>query len=385
VLAVLGRGARREYPTYPGHIVLDAADLRRTRELHQAFYGCFDWHSAVHSHWLLARLLCRLPGLPEAERIRSALNDHLTEANLRAEAAYLAQPARRSFERPYGWAWLLKLAEEVRGWDDPDGRRWSAAIEPLGRLIADLYLEYLPRLTYPIRSGTHSNTAFGLTFALDYAQASAHASLRDRIVARSLDYYAADRNAPAIWEPGGGDFLSPCLAEADLMRRVLPQADFARWLAAFLPALAKGGPTQLLTPAVVSDRSDGQIVHLDGLNLSRAWCMWGIAEALPPSDRRRAILIHAAERHARRAERHRQRRLYGRALAWQLRTLHAWLCAPPGSRMSTMGKFTACRCVAGVVSLEEQAGEVCPVRARTSKSIHSTSVKMECCECVSLT
>ncbi len=291
-------GIAREYPTYPGHVLLDAADRRRTRELHPAFYGCFDWHSAVHSHWLLARLLRLLPAMPEATLIRSALNAHLTEANLRAEAAYFAQPGRRGFERPYGWTWLLKLAEELLDWDDHDGRRWSAAIGPLARLIAELYLEYLPRLTYPIRSGTHSNTAFGLTFALDYAQASGHALLRDRIVARSLDYYGADRNGPAMWEPGGGDFLSPCLAEADLMRRVLPQADFATWLALFLPALAEAGPPQLLTPVVVSDRSDGQIVHLDGLNLSRAWCLWGIAGALPP-DERRSILNEAAERHAR--------------------------------------------------------------------------------------
>jgi hypothetical protein len=292
-------GITREYPTYPGHVLLDAADLRRTRELHPAFYGCFDWHSAVHSHWLLARLVRLLPALPEATSIRSALNNHLTEANLLAEAAYFAQPGRRGFERPYGWTWLLKLAAELRDWDDPDGRRWSAAIEPLAHLITELYLEYLPRLTYPVRSGAHSNTAFGLTFALDYAKAAGHAPLRDCIVARSLGYYAADRDGPAIWEPGGGDFLSPCLAEADLMRRVLPLADFAVWLTGFLPRLAEGGPPQLLTPAVVSDRSDGQIVHLDGLNLSRAWCMWGIAEALPPNDRRRAILIEAAERHAR--------------------------------------------------------------------------------------
>jgi hypothetical protein len=289
----------REYPSHPNHIVLDAADLRRTRELHPAFYGCFDWHSAVHSHWLLARLLRLLPALPEATSIRSALNEHLTEANLRAEAAYFAQPGRGGFERPYGWAWLLKLAEELLDWDDPDGRRWSAALEPLAKLIAELYLEYLPRLTYPIRSGAHGNTAFGLTFALDYAQASAHAPLRNRIVARSLDYYGADRHRPGMWEPSGGDFLAPCLAEADLMRRVLPPADFAGWLTLFLPALAEGGPPQLLTPALVSDRSDGQIVHLDGLNLSRAWCMWGIAEALPPDDRRRSVLIEAAERHAR--------------------------------------------------------------------------------------
>jgi hypothetical protein len=292
-------GITREYPTYPGHVLLDAADIRRTRELHPAFYGCFDWHSAVHSHWLLARLLRLMPALPGAGPIRSALNEHLTEANLRIEASYFSQPGRRGFERPYGWTWLLKLAEELRDWDDPDGRRWSAAIEPLARLITELYLEFLPRLTYPIRSGAHSSTAFGLTFALDYAKATRHALLRDCIVARSLDYYGADRNGPATWEPGGGDFLSPCLAEADLMRRVLPAADFADWLAGFLPSLAGGGPPQLLTPAMVSDRSDGQIVHLDGLNLSRAWCMWGIAESLLPDDRRRSILIDAAERHAR--------------------------------------------------------------------------------------
>jgi hypothetical protein len=292
-------GIAREYPTSPGHVLLDAADLRHNRELHPAFYGCFDWHSAVHSHWLLVRLLRVRPALPEAAPIRSALNDHLTEANLRAEAAYFGRPGRGSFERPYGWAWLLKLAEELLDWNDPDGRRWSAAIEPFARLIVDLYLEYLPRLTYPIRSGTHGNTAFGLIFAIDYAQASAHALLRDHIAARSVNYYGADRNAPTTWEPGGGDFLSPCLIEADLMRRVLPAADFADWLAGFLPSLAEGGPPQLLTPAVVSDRSDGQIVHLDGLNLSRAWCMWGIAAALPPADRRRTILLEAAERHAR--------------------------------------------------------------------------------------
>jgi hypothetical protein len=292
-------GITKEYPTSPGHVLLDAADVRHPRELHPAFYGCFDWHSAVHSHWLLARLLRRLPALPEAGLIRSALNDHLTETNLRAEAAYFAEPSRRGFERPYGWTWLLKLAEELLDWDDSDGRRWSAAIAPLAKLIAELYLEFLPRLTYPIRSGTHSSTAFGLTFALDYAQATGHALLRDHIVARSLDYFGADRNGPALWEPGGGDFLSPCLAEADLMRRALSAADFASWLAAFLPSLAEGGPPQLLTPALVSDRSDGQIVHLDGLNLSRAWCMWGIAGALPSNDRRRSILIDAAERHAR--------------------------------------------------------------------------------------
>ena len=194
------RAARPDRPEWhhlrisdrPGDVLLDATNLRRPRELHPAFYGCFDWHSAVHSHWLLVRLLRLLPGLPEAAPIRSALNDHLTETNLGTEAAYFAQPGRRSFERPYGWAWLLKLAEELLDWDDPDGRRWSVAIAPLAQQIATLYLEYLPRLTYPIRSGVHSNTAFGLTFALDYARASGHALLGEQMIARSIDYYGAD-------------------------------------------------------------------------------------------------------------------------------------------------------------------------------------------------
>lgn len=291
-------GVTREYPNSPAHVLLDPSDARRPRELHPAFYGCFDWHSAVHSHWQLARLLRLQPDLPEATAVRAALDGHLSGANLAAETAYFAEPGRQSFERPYGWAWLLKLAEELGDWNDPDAQAWSAALRPLAGLIAERYLEFLPRLTYPIRAGVHNNTAFGLTFALDYALTAGHGPLRDLIVARSLAYYGADREGPAAWEPGGGDFLSPCLAEADLMRRVLPAAEFPGWLAGFLPGLAAGEPPQLFRPALVSDRSDGQIVHLDGLNLSRAWCFWGIAAALPPADERRPVLLSAAERHA---------------------------------------------------------------------------------------
>jgi hypothetical protein len=291
-------GITREYPNHPAHVLMDAADGRRPRELHPAFYGCFDWHSAVHTHWQLVRLLRLLPALPEAAAIRAALDAQLTPANLAAEAAYFAEPGRRGFERPYGWAWLLKLAAELAGWDDPDARRWAAALAPLAALIVARYLEFLPRLTYPVRSGVHSNTAFGLSFALDYALATGHEALRALIVARALAYYGADQDAPAAWEPGGHDFFSPCLIEADLMRRVLPAEPFSVWLTAFLPTLAAGEPPQLLTPALVSDRSDGQIVHLDGLNLSRAWCMWGLAGALPPADPRWLVLCAAAERHA---------------------------------------------------------------------------------------
>lgn len=290
-------GVTREYPNSPAHVLLEAGDHRTPRELHPAFYGCFDWHSAVHSHWLLVRLLRVMPELSEASAIHTTLDAHLTPANLAVEAAYFAERGRRSFERPYGWAWLLKLAEELYSWEDPDSQRWSTALAPLATQIAALYQDYLPRLTYPVRSGVHSNTAFSLAFALDYAVAVADAPLRALIVARSQDYFDADCDAPAAWEPGGGDFFSPCLIEADLMRCVLPAPQFATWLTAFLPSLSSG-EASLFTPVIVSDRSDGQIVHLDGLNLSRAWCLWSVASALPAIDPRRSALHAMAERHA---------------------------------------------------------------------------------------
>jgi hypothetical protein len=292
------QGVGREFPNLTGHVAQRPGDARGPRELHPAFYGCFDWHSAVHTHWLLACLLRQLPALPAAKAIRATLNEHLTAANLAAETAYFAEPGRRGFERPYGWAWLLKLAAELWDWDDPDARAWSSAIAPLAAIIGERYRDYLPRLSYPVRSGVHSSTAFGLTFAFDYATTAGDEALRELIVRRSLDYFGADRDAPAAWEPNGGDFLSPSLAEADLMRRVLPADAFSVWLAGFLPGLEAGLPRQLFTPATVSDRSDGQIVHLDGLNLSRAWCMWGIAAALPPGDERQAPMVQSAEQHA---------------------------------------------------------------------------------------
>lgn len=291
-------GVTRAYPYSPGHVLMDATDIRHPRSLHPAFYGCFDWHSAVHSHWLLLRLLQQQPDLAQADRIRRTLNMHLTVENLQIEAAYFREPGRRNFERPYGWAWLLKLAAELHTWDDRDGARWSAAIQPLAEQIVELYLRFLPRLTYPIRSGVHSNTAFGLILGLDYAATIGDEPLRRLIISRAKDYYVNDKHCPASWEPSGGDFFSPCLIEADLMRRVLAPAAFSDWLAAFLPELAQGAPPELLNPAQVSDRSDGQIVHLDGLNLSRAWCMWGIAGILTSADQRRAVLLESATRHA---------------------------------------------------------------------------------------
>ena len=288
----------QEYPNKPGHVINDAADVKGPSSLHPAFYGCFDWHSAVHGHWMLVRLLKLFPDLPNDAGIREALSTNLTAENIAAEVAYLRQPNRKSFERTYGWAWLLKLAEELHEWDDPDGRQWSVNLEPLAQAIAARYIDFLPRQTYPIRRGVHANTSFGIAFALDYARATANDTLEDLLVERSIAYYGNDADYPGAWEPSGDDFFSPALMEADLMRRVLPPDEFVEWFRRFLPGLVRGEPYSLMEPAVVADRSDPKIVHLDGLNLSRAWCMVGITSALPEGGRSRKVLEDAAERHA---------------------------------------------------------------------------------------
>ena len=287
-----------EYPNKPDHVINDPDDVRSPRAMHLAFYGCFDWHSAVHGHWMLVRILRLFPDLPESREIPTGLDKNITAENVALEVAYLERPNTKSFERTYGWAWFLKLAEELERWDDPDGRRWAANLEPLARALAFRYADFLPRQTYPIRTGVHPNTAFGIAFALDYADAVGDATLRDMLVERSLTYYAADKNYPAEWEPGGEDFFSPCLMEADLMRRVFGAAQFAAWFHDLLPDVAEGRPASLLAPATVADRTDPKIVHLDGLNLSRAWCMAGIASALPADDPARDRLMTAALRHA---------------------------------------------------------------------------------------
>jgi hypothetical protein len=291
------KGIQKEYPNKPGDVLNSEADVKSPRAMHPAFFGSFDWHSAVHGHWMLVRLLRRFPELPENQQIRAALAENLTAKNLQAEADYFARPNARSFERPYGWSWLLKLAEELHGWDDPQSREWSKSLQPLVDTIVARYLNYFPRQTYPIRSGVHSSTAFGLTFALDYARTVGHKELVKLLEERSRTYFAKDMNIPAAWEPDGADFFSPSLMEADLMRRVLSPADFPVWFRRFLPDLAQVEPKTLLTPATVTDRSDPQIVHLDGLNLSRAWCMRNIAAALPQDDPARKILTEAAARH----------------------------------------------------------------------------------------
>ena len=294
----------KEYPNKPDHTINDAADVKSPRSMHPSFYGCYDWHSSVHGHWMLVRLLRLFPKLPEARQTREALNANLSAENIAVEVSYLTQPNRLSFERTYGWAWLLKLAEELRGWNDDDGRKWSKNLQPLADALADKYVSFLPKQNYPIRTGVHPNTAFGLAFALDYARAFGNAKLASLIEERSRTYFGGDENYPASWEPGGEDFFSPALIEADLMRRVLKPAEFPKWFQRFLPGTTTGQLQKLMHPAVVGDRSDPKLVHLDGLNLSRAWCMRSIAAALPQGDAARGVLAAAAAEHARDALAH---------------------------------------------------------------------------------
>lgn len=286
---------QREYPNHLRHS-MDGPDDRPTpREVHPAFYGCYDWHSAVEMHWALVRLLRLIPIAVAADEVRRVLDRHLTAEALQRETAYFRE--RRSFERPYGWCWTLMLAAELGSWDDPDARRWASAMSPLADRITDLYLEWLPRATYPIRDGAHANSAFGLARAVPHAVAVAEggdAALLDAITVTARRWFLDDCDYPASWEPGGADFLSPTLTEAELMGAVLAPAEFTRWFDRFLPQL----PASLLTPAAVSDPTDGQIAHLHGLNLYRAFGFQRLGARLPPEDPRRAALEAASRRHA---------------------------------------------------------------------------------------
>jgi hypothetical protein len=248
-------------------------------------------------HWLLVRLLRKFPTLPEAAAIAALFDRHLSAAAIAGEVAYLARPGAKAFERTYGWAWLLKLAEELGRGAGTDFARWRANLAPLARAFVARYHDYLPRAAHPLRGGTHPNSAFGLAFALDYARASGEGDLAALCESKARGWFGGDRDYPASWEPSGSDFLSPALAEADLMRRVLAPDEFATWLARFLPWFLSGEPATLFTPAVPTDRGDPQIVHLDGLSFSRAWCFDGIAEALPKGDGRIAVATEAAAVH----------------------------------------------------------------------------------------
>lgn len=287
----------RPYPNKTGHIQIDSMQAKAPTDLHPAFYGCFDWHSSVHGHWMLVRLLKKYPALPQSVEIRRRINQNLTPENIQGECEYFNQPSNRSFERMYGWAWLLKLAQELYTWDDPDGQRWFQHLQPLTDIIIERYLEFLPRLTYAINSGVHPNTAFGLSFALDYADLMGHQELKGLIIERSRFHFLNDRDCPTEWEPGGEDFFSPCLMEAELMSKVLDKEEFKVWFNNFFPDLDQGKLQFLLSPAVVSDRSDEKIVHLDGLNLSRAWCMQQIAKVYEPNEQVYKMLIRGANLH----------------------------------------------------------------------------------------
>jgi hypothetical protein len=287
----------REYPNKIAHVMSGDEDAQPPRQLTPAFFGCYDWHSAVHGHWLLARLLRLHPEAVFAADARRALGRSLSPENLAAEVRYLEGEGRVSFERPYGLAWLLQLAAELREIDDSEVRAWSAALEPLERVAAERISDWLPKLTRPIRVGEHSQTAFAFGLILDWARTAGQPDAERLIVARSRDFYLTDRDCPLGYEPSGHDFLSPCLAEADLMRRVLGPAEFGSWLEAFLPSLPTNGSSGWLDPGIVLDPSDPKLAHLDGLNLSRAWMLEGMAAGLPEGDQRIVGLRAAAGVH----------------------------------------------------------------------------------------
>jgi len=290
-------GIAREFPNKPMHVHTAADSGRRPRELHPVFYGSFDWHSSVHGHWMLARLLRLYPEAGAAARIRAALDKQLTKEGLAAEAAYFAKKENRSYERMYGWAWALRLAAELRSWDDADAKRWAANFEPLESVLVNLIKGYLPKLDWPIRCGFHPESAFPLAQFFDYAKTVDDKDLLDLVRKRARDLYGKDEDYPVRYEPSGNDFFSAGLNEADLMRRVLGAAEYSNWLREFFPRLAKGNLGNLLTPATVSDVTDGHLVHLAGLNLTRAWTMRGIAGALDPADVRGGTLRDAATAH----------------------------------------------------------------------------------------
>ena len=286
----------REYPNRLDHVLTGPADLKGPRALHPVFFGSFDWHSCVHSYWLLATLYRLYPDLPERDAIRTLFSNSFAKEKIVGERAYLRRPSAGGFERPYGWAWLLMLQAELLRHETAEAKRWAAVLRPLAGDFRARFKTYLARLTYPNRAGTHGNTAFALVLAQEYAEAANDKKLAELIRGCARRWYAKDFDCQA-WEPSGEDFLSPALIEAACMQRVLALAAFRIWFARFLPRLAKREPATLFAPARVSDRSDGRIVHLEGLNLSRAWCWRGIAESLSPSDPVRGVAAQGAERH----------------------------------------------------------------------------------------
>ena len=267
---------RQTFPYKTGVVFSDSSLITQPIKYHPIFYGCFDWHSSAHGHWMLIRLLKKFPDIPQGDTIRQLLRAQLTAENVHKEAALFRQKENKSFERTYGWAWIMQMQKELLEWNDPLAKELSTNLQPLSKLFSKLYIDYLGKLLYPLRVGEHSNLAFGLRLAWDYAEAAGDDSLKKSIKRTALHFYRNDVNCPITWEPGGTDFLSPCLEEADLMWRILPAAEYEPWLKKFLPSLFRERIS--LKPGEVKDRSDGRLVHLDGLNFSRAWCLYGIAQ-----------------------------------------------------------------------------------------------------------
>jgi len=286
----------REYPNKLTHSLNSELDVQGPRALHPIFYGSYDWHSCVHGYWLLLRLLEKYPQLPEANRIIAVVSEHFTAENVAVELDYLQQPHNQGFERPYGWGWFLALSQQLHSLPMPQAAGWAKTLSPMTEFFVQSWMNFLPKATYPLRVGTHFNTAFALALSLDFARNTAHPQLAMLIEQTAQRWHLADQGCQA-WEPSGDEFLSPSLMEAELMHRVLPADTFINWFDGFLPQLAQGKPQTLFTPATVTDRSDGKIAHLDGLNLSRAWCQRSLARALPAGDPRIAMLRSAAECH----------------------------------------------------------------------------------------
>ncbi len=269
---------QKEYPNKLSQVLGDESYLKSPKELHPAFYGCFDWHSSVHGHWTLVQVFERFPDFEKNDEIIEKLKTNLTKENIETEVKYFDDQFNKNYERTYGWAWALKLAESLKDSKNPNLKQLAKNLEPLTKLMSEKYIEFLPKLTYPIRVGEHTNTAFGLSFALDYAK-KYDKNLEEIIIKRSKDYYQDDKNCPLTWEPSGFDFISPCLQEASLMLKVLPKEDYEKWLDEFLPDF-RNNPEKFIEPAKVSDRGDGKLAHLDGLNFSRAWCLYQIGKSL---------------------------------------------------------------------------------------------------------
>ncbi len=268
-----------EYPNKLGQTLGSTADLATPKTLRPAFYGCFDWHSAVHAHWSLVKMLQLFPEQKNAVEIKNKLKQNLTQENIQTELAFFKDKNNKIFERTYGWAWLLKLAAELHTWKDPEAQKMATALHPLEQHIAQAYIDFLPKLAYPIRTGDHPNTAFGLSLAYDYATLVGNDSLKNSISTHARRFYINDKQCPIAWEPSGYDFLSPCLEEIGLMQRILPKNEFEKWLNQFMPEILHDDFS--LSPGIVNDQSDGTLVHLDGLNFSRAWNLKKLAGAYP--------------------------------------------------------------------------------------------------------